>query len=279
MKAEQIKELFAQFEVAASEYEGIECWSARELQNLLGYSKWENFQKVIDKAKESCKNAGEQITDHFPDVRKMVPIGSGAEKEIDDILLTRYACYLIAQNGDSRKEEISFAQNYFAVQTRRAELVEQRLLEFERVKAREKLSQTEKQLSGVLYERGVDEKGFGIIRSKGDQALFRLTTQQLKKKMQVPDGRPVADFLPTISIKAKDLAAEMTSLNVQNKNLKGYNPIEKEHVDNSKAVREMLTKRGIVPENLPPAEDVKKVQRKLESDGKKILKDTKKKKK
>ena len=279
MKAEQIKELFAQFEVAAAEYEGIECWSARELQNLLGYSKWENFQKVIDKAKESCRNAGEQITDHFPDVRKMVPIGSGAEKEIDDILLTRYACYLIAQNGDSRKEEISFAQNYFAVQTRRAELVEQRLLEFERVKAREKLSQTEKQLSGVLYERGVDEKGFGIIRSKGDQALFRLTTQQLKKKMQVPEGRPVADFLPTISIKAKDLAAEMTSLNVQNKNLKGHNPIEKEHVDNSKAVREMLTKRGIVPENLPPAEDVKKVQRKLESDGKKILKDTKKKKK
>lgn len=279
MKAEQIKELFAQFEVAAAEYEGVECWSARELQNLLGYSKWENFQKVIDKAKESCRNAGEQITDHFPDVGKMVSIGSGAEKEIDDILLTRYACYLIAQNGDSRKEEISFAQNYFAVQTRRAELVEQRLLEFERVKAREKLSQTEKQLSGVLYERGVDEKGFGIIRSKGDQALFRLTTQQLKKKMQVPDGRPVADFLPTISIKAKDLAAEMTSLNVQNKNLKGHNPIEKEHVDNSKAVRDMLTKRGIVPENLPPAEDVKKVQRKLESDGKKILKDTKKKKK
>jgi DNA-damage-inducible protein D len=178
----------------------------------------------------------------------MVPIGSGAEKEIDDILLSRYACYLIAQNGDSRKEEIAFAQNYFAVQTRRAELVEQRLLEFERVKAREKLSQTEKQLSVVLYERGVDEKGFGIIRSKGDQALFRLTTQQLKKKMQVPDGRPVADFLPTISIKAKDLAAEMTSLNVQNKNLKGHNPIEMEHVDNNIAVRDVLTKRGIVPE-------------------------------
>ncbi|MEY4030138.1 MAG: hypothetical protein RJA90_1337 [Bacteroidota bacterium] len=278
MKAEQIKELFAQFEATASEYEGIECWSARELQHLLGYSKWENFQKVIDKAKESCKNAGEQISDHLPDVRKMVPIGSGAEKEIDDILLSRYACYLIAQNGDSRKEEIAFAQNYFAVQTRRAELVEQRLLEYERVKAREKLSQTEKQLSGVLYERGVDEKGFGIIRSKGDQALFRLTTQQLKKKMQVPDGRPVADFLPTISIKAKDLAAEMTSLNVQNKNLKGHNPIEMEHVDNNIAVRDVLTKRGIVPENLPPAEDVKKVQRKLASDGKHVLKDTRKKK-
>ena len=164
------------------------------------------------------------------------------------------------------------------MQTRRAELVEQRLLEYERVKAREKLSQTEKQLSGVLFERGVDEKGFGIIRSKGDQALFRLTTQQLKKKMQVPDGRPVADFLPTISIKAKDLAAEMTSLNVQNKNLKGHNPIEMEHVDNNIAVRDVLTKRGIVPENLPPAEDVKKVQRKLASDGKQVLKDTRKKK-
>ena len=278
MKAEQIKELFAQFEATASEYEGIECWSARELQSLLGYNKWENFEKVIDKAKAACTNAGEEVSNHFPDVRKVITKGKGAKEEISDILLTRYACYLIAQNGDSRKEEIAFAQNYFAVQTRRAELVEQRLLEYERVKAREKLSQTEKQLSGVLYERGVDEKGFGIIRSKGDQALFRLTTQQLKKKMQVPDGRPVADFLPTISIKAKDLAAEMTSLNVQNKNLKGHNPIEMEHVDNNIAVRDVLTKRGIVPENLPPAEDVKKVQRKLASDGKQVLKDTRKKK-
>ena len=278
MKAEQIKELFAQFEATASEYEGIECWSARELQALLGYSKWENFEKVILKAKESCIQVEEEISDHFPDVRKVITKGKGAKEEISDILLTRYACYLIAQNGDSRKEEIAFAQNYFAVQTRRAELVEQRLLEYERVKAREKLSQTEKQLSGVLYERGVDEKGFGIIRSKGDQALFRLTTQQLKKKMQVPDGRPVADFLPTISIKAKDLAAEMTSLNVQNKNLKGHNPIEMEHVDNNIAVRDVLTKRGIVPENLPPGEDVKKVQRKLASDGKQVLKDTRKKK-
>ena len=278
MKAEQIKELFAQFEATASEYEGIECWSARELQALLGYSKWENFEKVILKAKESCIQVEEEISDHFPDVRKVITKGKGAKEEISDILLTRYACYLIAQNGDSRKEEIAFAQNYFAVQTRRAELVEQRLLEYERVKAREKLSQTEKQLSGVLFERGVDEKGFGIIRSKGDQALFRLTTQQLKKKMQVPDGRPVADFLPTISIKAKDLAAEMTSLNVQNKNLKGHNPIEMEHVDNNIAVRDVLTKRGIVPENLPPGEDVKKVQRKLASDGKQVLKDTRKKK-
>jgi len=278
MKSEEIKQLFAQFESAAADLEGVECWSARELQDLLGYSKWENFEKVIQKARDACKNAGEEINYHFPDVRKTIPMPKGAEKEIDDILLTRYACYLIAQNGDSRKQEIAFAQNYFAVQTRRAELVEQRLLEYERVKAREKLSQTEKQLSGILYERGVDDKGFAIIRSKGDQALFRLNTQLLKRKMGVPSSRPVADFLPTISIKAKDLAAEMTSLNVQNKDLQGQLPIEKEHVDNSKAVRDMLTKRGIVPENLPPAEDVKKLQRKLEGDEKKVLKETKKKK-
>lgn len=276
MKSEEIKDLFQKFENAASELEKVECWSARDLQLLLGYSKWENFEKVIEKAKDACKNAGEQIDYHFPDVRKTITMPKNAEKEINDILLTRYACYLIAQNGDSRKEEISFAQNYFAVQTRRAELVEQRLLEFERVKAREKLSQTEKQLSGVLYERGVDSQGFAIIRSKGDQALFRLNTQMLKKKMRVPDNRPVADFLPTISIKAKDLAAEMTGLNVQSKDLKGQLKIEKEHIDNNLAVRNMLTNRGIIPENLPPAEDVKKLQRKLDSDEKKVLKDTKK---
>jgi len=278
MKTEEIKQLFLLFEAAASELEGIECWSARELQVLLGYSKWENFEKVIQKARDACNNAGEEILYHFPDVRKTIAMPKGAEKEIDDILLTRYACYLVAQNGDSRKEEISFAQNYFAVQTRRAEIVEQRILQFERVKAREKLSHTEKQLSGILYERGVDNQGFANIRSKGDQALFRLNTQMLKRKMGVAANRPVADFLPTISIKAKDLAAEMTGLNVQTKDLKGQIRIENEHIENNMAVREMLTKRGIVPENLPPAEDVKKLQRKLEGDDKKILKDSKKKK-
>lgn len=276
MKTEEIKYLFTQFEAAASDYEGIECWSARELQSLLGYSKWENFEKVIQKAKDACRNAGEQEDYHFPDVRKTIPMPKGAEKEIVDILLTRYACYLIAQNGDSKKEEIAFAQNYFAVQTRRAEIVEQRILEFERVKAREKLSHTEKQLSGILYERGVDSQGFAVIRSKGDQALFKINTQMLKRKMNVPEGRPLADFLPTISIKAKDLAAEMTGLNVQNKDLKGQTKIEKEHVDNNLAVRNMLTQRGIVPENLPPAEDVKKLQRKLSSEEKKVLKGTRK---
>ena len=278
MKSEEIKSLFIQFESAASELEGVECWSARELQSLLGYSKWENFEKVINKAKDACNNVNEKIEYHFPDIRKTIAMPKGAEKDISDILLTRYACYLIAQNGDSRKEEIAFAQNYFAVQTRRAEIIEVRILEFERVKAREKLSQTEKQLSGILYERGVDNQGFAIIRSKGDQALFKLSTQMLKRKMGVPENRPVADFLPTISIKAKDLAAEMTGLNVQSKDLKGNGKIEKEHIDNNVAVRNMLTMRGIIPENLPAAEDVKKLQRKLTSDEKKLLREVKRKK-
>ena len=276
MKTEDIKHLFSEFELAASDIEGVECWSARELQLLLGYSKWENFEKVIQKAKDACVNAGENIPDHFPEIRKTIPMPKGAEKEIQDILLTRYACYLIAQNGDSRKIEIAFAQNYFAVQTRRAEVIEQRILEYERIQAREKLSQTERQLSGIIYDRGVDNQGFAIIRSKGDQTLFRLTTAQMKIKMGIPEKRALADFLPTISIKAKDLAAEMTALNVQNKDLRGQNPIEKEHVDNNTAVRNMLVNRGIRPERLQASEDTDKVKRRLVSDEKKVLKNTKK---
>lgn len=270
MKSAEILDLFRHFEAAAAEYEGVECWSARELQALLGYSKWENFSKVIDKAKDSCTNAGESVSDHFPDVRKVIEAGKGAQHVIDDMLLTRYACYLVAQNGDSRKAEIAFAQNYFAVQTRRAEIIEQRLLEAERVKARTKLQETEKILSGVLYERGVDDKGFGIIRSKGDQALFGLSTALLKRKMNIPDKRPLADFLPTVSIKAKDFAAAMTAENVQIKNLTGQSAIEKEHVDNNLGVRKIMIERGLKPENLPAAEDIKKVERRLKSEEKKI---------
>ncbi len=222
MKKEFIAELFKQFEDACYDYEGVECWSARELQPILGYAQWKNFKNVIDKAKKSCEKAGEEIKDHFADFGKMVQIGSGAQKEINDIALTRYACYLIAQNGDaSTKSEIAFAQTYFAVQTRKQEIIEKRLLDVARVTAREKLSQSEKKLSGIIYERGVGNKSFAIIRSKGDQALFGgRTTNDMKRILKVPKNRPLADFLPTLTIKAKDFATELTSHANQELNIK-----------------------------------------------------------
>jgi DNA-damage-inducible protein D len=273
MKKELIVELFEKFEAACYLIEGTECWSARELQAILGYAKWDNFLNAIEKAKNACQSAGERVQDHFADVGKMVEIGSSTQRRIDDMALTRYACYLIAQNGDpTKKPEIAFAQTYFAVQTRRQELIEQRLLDLDRVIAREKLSKTENKLSGVIYERGVDEKGFAIIRSEGDKALFGgRSTQDMKRKLAVPDGRPLADFLPTLTIKAKDFAAELTHHNVVDKDLRGQVNIQREHVDNNLAVRKILHERGVKPEQLPPAEDVKKVERRLKSEEKKAI--------
>ena len=277
MKKELILELFEKFEQACYIYNNVECWSARELQTILGYTKWENFYKVIEKAKMACKASGIEVSNHFPDIRKMVPLGSGSEREILDIALTRYACYLVAQNGDSGKSEVAFAQTYFAVQTRKQEIIEKRLLDVARVSAREKLSKSEKKLSGIIYERGVYEKGFAIIRSKGDTALFGgFSTGDMKRKLSIPDNRPLADFLPTLTIKGKDFATELTSHNVVEKDLKGEIKITTEHIENNKAVRKMLIERGVKPEQLPPSEDVKKLQRKLENDENKLLKETKK---
>jgi DNA-damage-inducible protein D len=274
MKKEIIQQLLYKFESAGYDLSGTECWSARDLRVILGYSSWQNFQNTIEKAKESCSNVGESVPNHFADVMKTVEVGNAAPREIEDVALTRYACYLIAQNGDSSKSEIAFAQTYFAVQTRKQEIIEKHLLDVERVTAREKLSKSEKKLSGVIYERGVDDKGFGVIRSKGDQALFGgFSTNDMKRKLSVPKGRALADFLPTLTIKAKDFATELTSHNVIEKDLHGEGSISKEHVDNNSAVRKILGERGVKPERLPAAEDSTKIKRKLEREQKKVLKD------
>ncbi len=274
MKKELIVKLRKTFEEAAFDYQGIECWSARELQILLNYTEWRNFENVINKAKESCKTAKQDVFNHFVDVNKTIKMPKNAEKEISDILLTRYACYLIAQNGDPKKEEIAFAQSYFAIQTRKQEILEERILLAERLEAREKLTATETELSQLIYEKGVDNKGFAKIRSKGDCALFGgHNTAEMKRKLGIPDNRPLADFLPTITIKAKDLATEITNFNVKkNNNLYGEKAITDEHVKNNKEVRELLGKSGIKPEELPPEEDIKKLARRVKTNEKEIAK-------
>lgn len=273
MKTELIQALTETFEGHAQQTEGgVEYWLARDLQHLLGYSEWRNFNTVISKAKVACEVTGHPVSDHFVDVNKMVDLGSGGQREIEDIMLSRYACYLVAQNGDPRKQEIAFAQTYFALQTRRTELIEQRLLEAERISARKKLTATEKELSQVIYEQTGGNQDFSLIRSKDDHALFGKSTQAMKAQWKVPDSRPLADFAPTIILKAKDFAAEITIFNAKQNRLTSEGAISSEHVTNNEAVRKTLLERGIRPESLPAAEDVKKLERRLASEKKKSLK-------
>ena len=278
MEKSIVTKLHKNFEEYAHEKDGVEFWYARELQKLLGYGRWENFENAIGKAKIACEKANQRVSDHFADVTKTIAMPKGATKEILDIMLTRYACYLIAQNGDPRKDEIAFAMTYFAVQTRKQEVVEERLAQWERIQAREKLSLSEKELSGILFERGVDGQGFARIRSKGDAALFGgYSTSDMKARLGVPEKRPLADFLPSVTIKAKDLASEITNFNVRkDRSLQGENIITDEHVKNNRNIRDVLGKSGIQPENLPPEEDVKKLGRKLKSEDRKLPKAAKK---
>lgn len=274
MDKKRIEQIKYQFDLVLHQdaSSDVEFWYARDLMPLLGYERWENFDKAIQRAMDSCKTSGIETENHFREVTKMVSLGSGAQRNVKDYMLTRYACYLIAQNGDPRKEEIAFAQGYFAVQTRKQELIEERISLIERTEARDRLRESEKRLSQNIYERGVDDAGFGRIRSKGDQALFGgYTTQQMKRRLGVKDNRPLADFLPTLTIAAKNLATEMTNYNVEQKDLQGEGSITREHIQNNQSVRNMLGERGIKPEELPPSEDIRKLERRVKSHEKKIV--------
>ncbi len=282
MKKDLIVKLHKNFEdYMYKDENGVEFWYARELQELLEYTQWRNFEKVLLKAQDACRNSGHEVFEHFAEVSKTSKMPNGGQKQVKDYKLTRYACYLIAQNGDPKKSVIAFAQTYFAVQTRKQEVIEKRLLEIERIEARHKLTESDKNLSKAIFEKGVDSAGFGRIKSKGDKALFGKSTQDLKKDFGIPDNKPLADVLPTISLRAKDFANAITAFNTNQNNLDNEEKITDEHVKNNTDVRKVLTDRNIYPEKLPPEEDIKKVERRVKKEtklltGKKTKRITKK---
>ncbi len=259
MENTQLKTLYKTFDGARRE-NGVEYWYARDLYPLLGYLRWENFETAIQRAKGACENSKGSVADHFRDVTKLIIVGKNTKQEIADIKLTRYACYLITLNGDPRKPEIAFAQAYFATQTRKMELIEQRMAEFERLSAREKLSMTEKAFAALAFGRGVDGRGISEIRSFGDKALFGgKTTDDMKKRLGAKKNTPLADILPEVTISAKEFATAITNENTRRKDLQGKGSILNEHVNNNRNVRGVLIKSNIYPESLPPAEDIKKM--------------------
>lgn len=273
MQKDVLAQLHTSFENAAHNEGAVTYWYAREIQNLLEYARWENFETVIERAQIACRNSGQPTENHFREVTKMVSLGSGSDREIKDYMLTRYACYLIAQNGDPRKDAIAFAQSYFAIQARKQEMLEERMNLAERIQARAKLTETENLLSGTLYQHGVDDKGFAIVRSKGDNALFGgRNTADMKARLGIKGNRPLADFLPTVTLKAKEFAAAITEFNVKKSSLWGVDRISTEHVKNNHDVRNVLAKSNIRPEDLPPEEDIKKLERRVRSEEAKLLK-------
>ncbi len=250
----------------------MEFWSARDLMPMLGYTKWQKFTEVIERAKAACKLSGQNIDDHVTGAGKMIATGKGATRKIEDFFLTRYAFYLIAQNGDPRKPEIALAQTYFATQTRKQELLEQRDMESKRLDARAKLRETESKIESTVYERGIKYPvEFATFKNKHIEALYGgISASQLKKIRKIPPKRSLADFDSHVELKAKDFALAMTDHNIKEKDIRGKEAMNTEVVKNSRETRQALLNRGIKPEHIKPEEDLKLVESRKNKEAKRI---------